>query len=357
VPGLILKLFVVNFVTLCFYFHCYHQREGRYLTLDAFVFFLAPLNTVLRYGAALMIIIGYAFYGVASSLRDKTGQRHRRQTLVNSSRALSSLLGRKRSLGSQYNILGNGPRAPKTERLASRIGPVIPALGYIVQCCGAIYLYDRRCQWNGVTLIDEQIFQLAGGGLLLGIISAGYTLRLLYFDQSIPDTRDTWLEHIIHALRDQSDDEELFRHEPPVVRRLIYLLKSLAVAFLVQLILRNPVFFNKFAELIGPIWWFWALLLGSLAAFMAFSSMTPKPPPGLARWERAVRSAVVFCACLLYLALGMILAAGTTGAVGWHLSFYVRLALEAKGLKNKALDEHCPLLMADPEAEYIWWLA
>jgi hypothetical protein len=357
VPGLILKLFVVNFVTVCFYFHCYHQREGRYLTLDAFVFFLAPLNTVFRYGAALLIILGYACYGVASSLRIKNGQSYRRQILANGGRALSSLLGRKRSLDSQYTILGNVPRPPKTERLASRIGPVIPALGYIVQCCGAIYLYDRRYQWNGVTLIDEQIFQLAGGGLLLGIISAGYTLRLPYFDEPIPDTRDTWLEHIVHALRDQRDDEELFHHEPAFVRRLLYVLKSLAFAFIVQLLLRNPVFINKFAELIGPIWWFCALLLGSLAAFMAFSSMTPKPLPGLARWKRAVRSAVVFCACLLYLSLGMILAAGTTGAVGWHLSFYVRLALEARGLKNKALDEPCPLLMADPEAEYIWWLA
>ncbi|KAL3448223.1 hypothetical protein BJX65DRAFT_275335 [Aspergillus insuetus] len=357
VPGLILKLFVVNFVTLCFYFHCYHQREGRYLTLDVFVFFLAPLNTVFRYGAALLIILGYACSGFAFSLRIKNGRSYRRQILSNSSRALSSLLGRKRSLDSQYTILGNAPRPPKTERLASRIGPVIPALGYIVQCCGAIYLYDRRCQWNGVTLIDEQIFQLAGGGLLLGIISAGYTLRLPYFDHPIPDTRDTWLEHIIHALRDQRDEEELFRHEPPFVRRLLYLLKSLAFAFIVQLLLRNPVFINKFHELVGPIWWFWALLLGSLAALMAFSSMTPKPPADLARSKRAVRSAVVFCACLLYLTLGMILAAGTTGAVGWHLSFYVRLALETKGLNNKALDESCLLLMADPEAEYIWWLA
>jgi hypothetical protein len=59
----------------------------------------------------------------------------------------------------------------------------------------------------------------------------------------------------------------------------------------------------------------------------------------------------------LYLALGIILAAGTTGALVWHLLFYVRLGLQAKGLKNEPLDAPCPLLMADPEAEYIWWLA
>ncbi|KAL2837212.1 hypothetical protein BJX68DRAFT_249971 [Aspergillus pseudodeflectus] len=357
VRGLILKLFVVNFVTLCFYFHCYHQRQGRYLTLDAIVFFIAPLNTVFRYGAALLIIVGYWCYGMASSLRVKNGQRYRRQTLSNSSRALSSLLSRQRIPRSHSSLLDNAPHASTAERLATRIGPVIPALGYIVQCCGAIYLYNRRCRWNGVTMIDEQIFQLAGGGLLLGIISAGYTLRLPYFNEPIPDTRETWLEHAVHFLRDQSDDEEVLRDEPALVRRLLYLLKSLAFAFIVQLLLRNPVFINSFFDLVGPLWWFWVLLLGFGAAMMAYAERAPKQLRDPARSNGTVRSFVVFCAGFLYLALGIILAAGTTGALGWHLLFYVRLGLQAKGLKNELLDAPCPLLMADPEAEYIWWLA
>jgi hypothetical protein len=357
VRGLILKLFVVNFVTLCFYFHSYHQREGRYLTLDVVVFFLAPLNTVLRYSAALLIILGYATYGVASSLRIKNRKTHRRRILSNSSRALSSLLGRTKSLDMSYSLLGNAPRPARVERLAARIGPVIPALGYIVQCCGAIYLYKRRCQWNGVTMIDEQILQLAGGGLLLGIISAGYTLRLPYFNDPIPDTREAWLEHAVHFLRDQSDDEEVLRDEPAFVRRLLYLFKSLAFAFIVQLLLRNPIFINSFFDLIGPLWWFWVLLLGFGAAMMAYSERAPKRLRDPARSNATVRSFVVFCAGFLYLALGIILAAGTTGALVWHLLFYVRLGLQANGFKNEPLDAPCPLWMADPEAEYIWWLA
>ncbi|KAL3466125.1 hypothetical protein BJX64DRAFT_250915 [Aspergillus heterothallicus] len=362
-PGLILKLFVVNFVTLCFYFHCYHQREGRYLTLDAIVFFLAPLNTVVRYGVALLSIIGYACYGIASSYHDKNSNRQsrRRETLTKCSRALSALLGRKRIPGNRLQ-LDDIPRHPRTERIASRIGPVIPVLGFIVQCCGAIYLYNRRRQQKGlgVTMIDQQIFQLACGGLALGIISAGYTLRLPYFDTPVPDSRKTPLEHLIHVLRDQNDDDDgWLRAESSGVQGTLYALKSLAIAFLIQLlILRNSVFLNIYREVVGPIWWLWVLVLGvACGLFTLSSSTTPPPPPGLAAWEKAARSATVFCSCFLCLAIMLVLVTGTVGAVGWHLSFYVLLGLQADELNNGLVDEgQCPLLMADPEAEYIWWL-
>ncbi|KAL2855375.1 hypothetical protein BJY01DRAFT_243338 [Aspergillus pseudoustus] len=357
-PGLILKLFVVNFVTLCFYFHCYHRREGRYLTLDAAVFFVAPLNTVLRYGVALLAIIGYACFGIVSSFRTN-GHNHRQKALKRSSRAVSSLFGRNRSRDSHfYHPLDNAPSPPRTERIASRIGPVIPALGFITQCCGAIYLYNRRRQWNGATMIDQQIFQLACGGLLLGIISAGYTLRLPYFHEPIPDSRDTLLEQVVHVLRDQSDDEDLFRDEPAGVRRILYLLKSLAFAFIVQIIiLRNRTFLDAYRDLVGPVWWLWVIVLGIVCGLATYSSSTtPAPPHGLAAWERAVRAATLFCSFLTYLLVTLVLAAGTVGAFGWHLSFYVRLGLEAAELKNKPLNGPCPLLMADPKAEYIWWL-
>ncbi|KAL4886086.1 hypothetical protein BJY04DRAFT_213622 [Aspergillus karnatakaensis] len=353
--GLILKLFLANFVCLCFYFHCYHQREGRYLTLDAIVFFIAPLNTVLRYSAALLSIAGYACYGIVSSFRVQDGPMQREATIITTRRALSLFLGQRKSPDyDRYTSFLDGV-SPKSERIAGKIGPVIPALGFIVQCCGAIYLYNRRRQWNGAAMIDEQIFQLAYGGLALGILSAGYTLRLPFFKNAIPDSRDSYIEHIIHALRDQSDDTEFLRNEPALIRRSVYLLKSLAFAFLVQLlILRNPVFVDKFHELISPIWWLWVLILGFLSAVSILSA--PPLPRGLPTEDKALRNAVLFCSFFIYLALGLMLTAGMVGALVWHLSFYIRLGLQVAGLRNEPLDEPCPLLRADSQAEYIWWL-
>ncbi|KAL2809114.1 hypothetical protein BJX63DRAFT_435509 [Aspergillus granulosus] len=358
VRGLILKLFVGNFVTLCFYFHCYHQREGRYLTLDAIIFFIAPLNTVFRYAAALLSIIGYACYGIVSSFRIDDGHSNRQKTLTDSSRALSSLFGRKRSLDSHHYspLLDSVPSRPRTERIASQIGPVIPALGFLVQCCGAIYLYSRRCQWAGVTRIDQQIFQLACGGLLLGIISAGYTLRLAYFDETIPDSRNTSLEHVVHFLRDQSDDEEVFADESAGVRRVLYLHKSFTFAFVVQLFLCNRSFINAYYDFIAPVWWLWVTILGIACAMMTYSSTTPPLPRDFAAPNRTVRTVVVFCSYFFFLVLALVLVAGAIGAFAWHLSFYVRLGLEAAELKNEPLERPCPLLMADAKAEYIWWL-
>ncbi|KAL4861241.1 hypothetical protein BDV12DRAFT_204216 [Aspergillus spectabilis] len=98
---------------------------------------------------------------------------------------------------------------------------------------------------DGATLIDQHIFQHACGGLLLGILSAGYTLRLLYFADRIPESRDTPLEYFVRILRNQNDDEPL-NPSPPIVGRMAYLLKSSVFAFLVQLLLRNPVFSEAF---------------------------------------------------------------------------------------------------------------
>ncbi|KAL2837230.1 hypothetical protein BJY01DRAFT_251552 [Aspergillus pseudoustus] len=357
-PGLILKLFVVHFVTLCFYSHCYHQREGRYLTPDALTFLIAPLNTLFRYAIALLGILGYLCCMLAYSLSIEDPQPYRRQVLAGSRNALSALLGQKKSAGiHRYSaILGSAPKPSWTERVAGRIGPVIPALAFITQCCGAIYLYHRRRQFDGVTLLDQQIFEQACGGLVIGLLSAGYTLKLPFFDEPVPDSRDSYLEHFVHFLRDQGDDDSVYTGDLQQWRLAIYFAKALAITFTVQLLLRTPGT-DSIYDYILVVAVITSIPCLVIACFAPRSSSTPAAEVRSASLAQHVRRAITtFCVCWSAILLSCVTGALPLLGLMWQFVDLVLFGVQAAELRNVALDEPCPLLRMDPVAEYIWWL-
>jgi hypothetical protein len=354
--GLILKLFVVNFVTLCFYFHCYYQRQGRYLTVDAVVFFVAPLNIVVRYSVAALGIICYACSCLIYSVFTNDHREYRQKAREHCTRGLATLLGRKRRLDSHghLSLRDNPVNHSKTEKIASRIGPVIPALGFIVQCCGAIYLYHRRKQWHGVATIDQQIFEHACGGLMIGLLSAGYTLRLPFFNEPVPDARITYLEKFVNLLSEQGEDQVLGGKPAAII---LHILKNTLIAFCVQLVLLNTKVFEMCGDTLrgaGPFAFFLTLVGGTVglvsAVFEAWNCDT--------LFQRLLLPiALPLVVSITFAVVFLFICIPFPVAFKWHVMSYYKLLEENAQLQNVPLDQPCPLLQMDPKAEYIWWLA
>ncbi|PVH81701.1 hypothetical protein DL98DRAFT_531038 [Cadophora sp. DSE1049] len=197
---LYIKLLVVHFTVLTAYCHLLSLRNERVFSWRPLYFFLTPFNILAQHAAALVVItVGYG----CAFLPDDFGRIRLRIRPLQS--PFSWLLGDTSemvtgSLGAGAQAAGrNNPQT--SQSISKTAGRIIVILGFETQCIGAILLYARRQQHDAVTYVDQRIFELACGGLLIGILTLGVITRLHVFRRPVPEVPRSRFEALIFWLR------------------------------------------------------------------------------------------------------------------------------------------------------------
>ncbi|KAH7393433.1 hypothetical protein BKA64DRAFT_676180 [Cadophora sp. MPI-SDFR-AT-0126] len=353
---LYVKLLVVHFTVLTAYCHLLSLRNERVLSWRPLYFFITPFNIIAQHAAALVVIVaGKGFALLPDEFgRIRLGIRHLKSPF-------SWLLGDTSEMATgSSNATGQsaGRNIPQTRPSASKtVGRTLVVIAFETQCIGAIVLYARRRKHDAVTHVDERIFELACGGLLVGILILGVTIRLQVFHRRIPDIPRSRFETVIFWLRScalSPPSGSVSWYEPQswkefLKENLVSLAVIIASGRFVVFASLKAVFRSGFLD-----------------------NLHPTQPDRYKYWAEGLTWIVLLVfVCLLWIAgddpfawaahldvLLIILGFGSFMPVYLvAVRDCVRLFRQIGELGSWPVDVTCPLLWSDPYANYIWWLA
>jgi hypothetical protein len=96
--------------------------------------------------------------------------------------------------------------------LGVQIGRSVLALAFLAQCIGSIFLYCRRLQFSpdAITIVDQRVFELACGGVLVALLTLGTVAKFSIFHETEPiDGNKTPVDRTVVQCRDTINPEFL----------------------------------------------------------------------------------------------------------------------------------------------------
>jgi hypothetical protein len=97
-----------------------------------------------------------------------------------------------------------------TQTYAKRVGRSVVGLAFLAQCAGTIFLHTRRRQYSpdAITMIDQRVFELACGGVLMAIVTLGTVAKISIFIKIVPEQGNTTNTHkIVVSCRNAINDK------------------------------------------------------------------------------------------------------------------------------------------------------
>ncbi|KAK4194055.1 hypothetical protein QBC40DRAFT_353547 [Triangularia verruculosa] len=244
--ALSLKFAVLTITILTFYCRFIQTRDRTNISFTPILFYFAPLNFVFKYVVGITSILSvHAIQRLLAQYRPDPDwtEMSPNQELI---RALRHLFGKipRRTYSSLSTVItsDDGPalRHSTSERNMGIIGSVFVTLMFIAQCIGTIILYFRRIHHDAVAPMDQRMFELACGGVLVGFLRICHILHLPLFDKSVPGGDRTTLDKVALFFRDSCHRElDAAAEESPDLYHPWRLLKNLAIAAVICGVLRT----------------------------------------------------------------------------------------------------------------------
>ncbi|KAF2430265.1 hypothetical protein EJ08DRAFT_649816 [Tothia fuscella] len=247
---LLVQLIVVHFTTVCAFMHLLHTRKDSFIYgCLPLLYIITPYSIIIQHAiAVLSVLINYLlFVGVWHGFPSYT---------VAISNPLNCLLGANNTAaGYSTPEEQNENATPVTlstilKRISrERIGPCLFWIVFLTQCSCSIYLYIRRKQHaeHAITIVDQRIFELAVGGVLVSFLILGVqVLGMGYFRPRVRRA-NTYLDYWVGFFGSRGDiaaKESSGRWECAVA------CKDLAISLIILMVTR------KF-RLVTPVktWW------------------------------------------------------------------------------------------------------
>jgi len=380
-----LKLFVVIFTTLGFYFHLVRRRDGKYLGWSPLLYLLAPLNTVFRY---LLGVLGIFFlYGLKvlySYLKDGKNS-VTRDTYITPLRWLfgkapvdgySRLPTSDRRLDSNDHDSNYQLTLEKVYKVVKMIPKTLLIGAFITQCAGSIVLYNRRLHRDAVTMIDSRVFEFACGGLVVGVLTLSLSFKLPIFNRPIPDGEKSKTDRFALFCRDSCREQLLaFDTFDESYPHLLRFLKNAIITLIMSLVF-DPDLIATFGNVLSrrsssdekstnEFLVVVAILICPFGAVMPWAIYNGSKRKGdvRTRWRYRLLLFLLspLSAILLYvfsIVFGLYGFIGLVYAVGykWTL-YYVYALIQVSDLSRTPQNVTCPMLWSDPASEWIWGLA
>ncbi|KAF2669251.1 hypothetical protein BT63DRAFT_255697 [Microthyrium microscopicum] len=388
------KLFAVHFTVVVAFCHLLHIRKEP-ITFQKLLFFLLfPPIFLIRHALATTAILGASIWNILTP-------RHWSKFDVHHS--LWLLLGTISEDESDTDAISLSAPQKSAYTLALSWGRAVVICGFLTQCSGTIYLYNRRQQHEMVARADARSFELACAGILVGSLTLLNHLHIGFFGKPIPSLQSSTLpypdwaaDHMEARIEDWKLRVSATYFPGWQMNLLLHCFILCMRGSLTAISHRYTISASGLGTLFPSLWQSFrkspllitnAALL-SLAWGFSFGSRYHD------RWElQSVYLIVVFSALLLdwcikkiyhdqpwwlrkihdgllsklrfffirsvVLALFFILAIICLAVplVGFGFREPQRMFLETLKLQDWPVDESCPLLWADPKSEWVWGLA
>ncbi|KAK3376541.1 hypothetical protein B0T24DRAFT_700192 [Lasiosphaeria ovina] len=362
-PEFYVKFFAVSFTALAFFFKTIQQQEGRLLSWNALLFYLAPLGFVFKYAIALLGIFGvYSFRWLFGKVRPEQQQQQR-------------------DGHSDYEPLPADDTARRARRrhsleaAARTVGKLLAALLFLVQCSGTIFLHGRRIERDAVATIDQKTLELACAGLLIGVVAVGQTLRLGAFGKTVPDAPTTRLNRFALFWRGGAHEKLAAFQLSVGMRFWTWAARNLLPSAIILGIVYREVLAGNLAKfLIISSWQICLLAAGpyfvSLCVLLALVPFTELRKdmgagvrlsprlfvPWLLFYPLLAAAVSVLSPVVLLDIVAPVMGAMLAVLVAWP-GTYIYSFWEVSALSQAPQDSPCPLLWSDPVSQYILWLA
>jgi hypothetical protein len=369
---LYVKLFVVHFITLGFFFHLARRRDGTYLGWNWMLYILAPLNIVVRY---LFGLLGILILWGCKFLFSYVVHERQSESLESLYHPLRWLFGKAPDDG--YSALptsDNGNEVPG-DGLAKKIGKAFVNGVFLTQCAGAIFLYSRRHQRDAATFIDQRVFELACGGLVVGILNLGLSFNLPIFKDRVPEDEKTIIDRFALFCRDSCSKHLLaFDEEYPHWLRFF---KNLGISLIILLVTHDEDLYSAFSnikekfrirsaedpDILIIVFTTVGLPIICGALYLPFQLykeyQTNNPTATLSRhpFLRWIFSPIFAFLVVLWMCVSFYVMVGLVFTIWSYVGFWFFAFQQVRELSVAPADVACPMLWSDPLAEYIWWLA
>jgi hypothetical protein len=369
---LYIKFFVVHLTTLGFFFHLARRRDGKYLGWTPILFIIAPMNLVFRYVIALVVIFGfYCCNVVYSYIRHKNNP----VALDTLTTPLSWLLG-KAPQEPEYTILTSDPILPltnrntKAESLAKKIGKAFAVGIFLTQCSGAIFLYHRRLQRDAVTKVDQRVFELACGGLIVGLLTLGLSFKIPIFSETVPEgSGKTGMDRFALFCRDScSKPLFAFAFKGGGEAHWARFFKNAIISLIVYAISFDSLFYSFSSDMIQAVVdgfrddpegaYIKAASIVILCSFAGFFLVKlSHAVKAETRSEPQVEWLIYSILVLLFTLLLICFIIGVLYALFFYVAAWPLAFDEISKLTVLPSDVACPLLWSDPMSQWVWWLA
>lgn len=354
---LYVKFFVVHFTTIVAFCHLMSIRKEKILTRRLLFYILVPYNFLVQHALAVLIIVCNALYLFVQ----KSPAHGRRRPISRSSRTAKYLfLNVQHFFGLSPPYITSSPpwsvhkqNAAETEpeQRAKMVGRLVIQGAFLTQCITAIVLYNRRRRFGAVALIDQLVFEIACGGVLVAVLTAGHILLnpLGRRGTQLPSTASV---EAIQLLVSKSHFSYDYKFLGVDVRRLSTEVKDSYLSFEVIRLGYHCGFYPPFfmvGDIILPIQ---EVCMVLCISFIFFSSQ-PKADMSNhreSRFHRRIVSSAGINVKLMPLLI-LMMAVGTSLSINWNL------ITEVSAFKTLPEDVACPKAWKDPSTDYVWWLA
>jgi len=369
---LYIKFFVIHFTTLGFFFHLARRRDGKYLGWGWALYILAPLNLVFRYLLGLVVILGFYVYKVLRGYIKRDKQSVPIETLHT---PLRWLLGKAPDQGYAPIPADEHHNRGGTEKLAKSIGKACVTCAFLVQCAGSIFLYHRRKQRDAVILVDQRVFELACGGLIIGILTLGLSFEIPILSEPVPDDEKTGMDIFALFCRDSCFQPLLafdVEHE-----HWLRFSKNIGISFFILIVSHDSDMFAVFSNISQQLLLdtenrsnliifgaFFVPPICCVVFYLPFSIYKEEREHGRSSFltRRPFMRWIIGPVCSILTPLWM-LGGGVYLLPGMILTFAFWVLAWPTALKQvlelsaAPPDIACPMMWSDPLSQYIWWLA
>ncbi|KAK0713214.1 hypothetical protein B0T26DRAFT_677578 [Lasiosphaeria miniovina] len=386
-PEFYVSFFAVSFTALAFFFKTIQQQEGRLLSWNVLLFYLAPLGFVFKYAIALLGIFGvYSFRVINDWAHGRPGT----ADWDDAAASLQWLFGKvgpeqqqqqQRDDRSDYEPLPADDTARRARRrhsleaAARTVGKLLAALLFLVQCSGTIFLHGRRIERDAVATIDQKTFELACAGLLIGVVAVGQTLRFGAFGRTVPDASTTRLNRFALFWRGGAHEKLAAFQLSVGMRFWTWAARNLLPSAIILGVVYREVLAGTLAEFLIIDSWQTCLVTAvpffvSLCVLLAVAPFTElgkdmgagvrlSPRLFVPWWlfyPLLAAAVSILSPVVLLDIVAPVMEAMLAVLVAWP-GTYVYSFWEVSALSQAPQDSPCPLLWSDPVSQYILWLA
>jgi hypothetical protein len=349
VKELEVKLFVVYLTTVAAFAHVQSIRNERVLSWRLAFYVLLPSGIFAWCALVLLALLGVlAVHMCNKQLVDD----------VMLQRAPRWILGVIPQDDAAYQQLPTSETAEVPEESQQnwkRLGRIILAGAFLVQCIGTIVLYSRRRARQAVTLADQRVFELGCTGLLTAMHWICILLNIPLFTDIAPRVNEQDrkpCDHVMIFLRD-SQTPSLRQIDSDLVAQILSFYKWSCFCYISPLVHTKAIAGVLVEFFDTPMVWVGALILSSV--LVAQVAATRRHASRMGRFITSIMTAALVTAIVVPL--------GTLGvtAVPWSLygvyDFWARFRHQNAELVQWPKDSSCPLLWSDPKAAWVWALA
>lgn len=377
------KFIVVHLTTITAFCHLLSIRNEKILTWRPFFYAFTPFNILVQHILALLTIFtNYVLF--------RYFPKSKVVSVPNLHTSFSWLLGRAFKEDSRYSRIPTSNPTPwrpgspnnlsqssesSNEGGGKQIGRSVLALAFLAQCISSIFLYCRRVQYSldAITIVDQRVFELACGGLLVAVLTLGTVAKFSIFHRTVPvDGHKTPVDRTVCQCRDTINAEFLEEGDDcPMMTQFV--MNSILFFIIACVTGRSRAWSPLTTEFIAM----WnkekdppniesaILLFVAVTAFVSLMPMFCRMNSRKPRWDERRQNNPPWwlcfsCPCSWALIsvrkLVMIMAVCAVIAVVSRQYLY-EIWQQLGSLQALPEDVVCPMLWKDPLADYVFWLA